>query len=1150
MRTRLPGNQSLLRLQRKCACGGGGKCEECSIQRLIVRRKGQTTRPRVQTKVAVGPVDDPFEREADSVAERVMRMPEASSPAGSAADLSIQRTCASCESEEEDDVVRRKGAGGAASVSGAQDPAVPLLADHTLTQGGHPLTSHVRGFFEQRFGRDFSAVRVHTGSDAHRANVGLHSHAFTYGEHIWFGKGETVGTNHLLAHELAHVVQQRQPSVLKPLHAETNGASTSTASVVETGAAGTVQRLFTPFWEPKSFTSGEANHALVLPAMGAENKIFTEAPIPNARTNEGLGFGDFHGFGLTGRADFYSASTTIGAYFNQHAKPTELKSHRLLQKDGSPYAHKLLAGPKVVGGALIDSGSAPTSIEIGELKPSHGTVEAVVGGLQVEGYKQGIELAHREAIDPATPGDGASWSSLSVQAMTPTSLAVPDKFKHPLYKDQDPQEIVIKKGSSKKVAWNPRAKPVLGRLAVSHDPSNKGVWNYAWVPVSTPSKAQIPTSISSLPAEVTTRIYDPLLQAPVGKKKKARTDVRPEAAKNAGTVAGPQVHTDPAPVIRRDGVAPEKDPFDYDAWKASHKELTEKFNAGTKTQEFKDAEGDILANEAHEALRNKMHLQLPAVEGGKEASEAISKVDFWTGLSALPFGFFRKVFGVAFVKVAQFFIRMRDKVRDFIGKMEAKAGVGSGALGAALKAAFTGLKMIMKFVATRVTNRLMQSLATGVMNKLTAMIPSEVSDELEVQKAKVEKIREDIEKKALDTVDALLEKAFGVHLKDLERLHTVYQGLNAIVTIVNLVRWGARVIACLSPPAWGCLWILAEGALDFALQKVAETCWFQKKIQPILAKVEYVSTELPNQLGDAVIGKVKGFLPDSVSDVFADLETTPVSAGEEDLPCEEGMDSTEYNPSPVHQDMEDLYRQLGDERAQALQDLARAMNVPKDRALNPAELRRLGSELSKLDPQAIRDLAKNYPAAAADSPTPVMEALKDIEGGRVQDVPVTPQEGETEVDKTQQPPAEGEGDEGEDEGGGLKSVDASSRHSSAVPSGEIPETRVHVVNPSWSHTRGTETTINVVVFQKGVAIIAIRNIQVKVAQRSWWPEGAKSEEDAAQLVVTYTVMQGVDVPEVPGGSIGTGTTLRAALLTQLGQQAMSIVRNQQAAGAK
>jgi|SRR6266576_2089739 len=103
------------------------------------------------------------------------------------------------------------------------------------------------------------------------------------------------------------------------------------------------------------------------------------------------------------------------------------------------------------------------------------------------------------------------------------------------------------------------------------------------------------------------------------------------------------------------------------------------------------------------------------------------------------------------------------------------------------------------------------------------------------------------------------------------------------------------------------------------------------------------------------------------------------------------------------------------------------MNVPKDRPLNAAELKRLGDELSKMEPQAIRDLAKNYPSQPADSKSTVVETLKDIEGGKVQNVPTTPADGEKQVDKKEQS-ADGDSDEGEgDEGGGPKSVDASTR---------------------------------------------------------------------------------------------------------------------------
>ena len=193
VRTRLPGNQALLRLQRKCACGGQGTCPACRLQQK-----------RIQTKVPVGPVDDSFEREADSTADRVMRMDSSESLPATPSQPQIQRACDACEEEEDDGVVRRKAIDASESASPALDAA-------NLVRGGVPLPEPVREYFERRFGLDFSSVRIHMDADSHRANVDLHSHAFTFGDHIWLAQGQTVAPNHLLAHELTHVVQQTSP---------------------------------------------------------------------------------------------------------------------------------------------------------------------------------------------------------------------------------------------------------------------------------------------------------------------------------------------------------------------------------------------------------------------------------------------------------------------------------------------------------------------------------------------------------------------------------------------------------------------------------------------------------------------------------------------------------------------------------------------------------------------------------------------------------------------------------------------------------------------------------------------------------------------------------------------------------------------------
>ncbi len=162
---------------------------------------------RVQAKLEVSAPEDASEREADQVAERVMRAPD--SPGDpSAAPPRIQRKCADCEEEEKKDqgVVHTKAGGAGAQATGA--PA----AVNAVRSGGHPLPGAERAFFEARFGRSFGQVQLHTDAGAADASRALHAQAFTYKNHIAFATGRyapgTESGRKLLAHELTHVVQQ------------------------------------------------------------------------------------------------------------------------------------------------------------------------------------------------------------------------------------------------------------------------------------------------------------------------------------------------------------------------------------------------------------------------------------------------------------------------------------------------------------------------------------------------------------------------------------------------------------------------------------------------------------------------------------------------------------------------------------------------------------------------------------------------------------------------------------------------------------------------------------------------------------------------------------------------------------------------------
>ena len=84
---------------------------------------------------------------------------------------------------------------------------------------GEPLPRSARDFFQPRFNKDFSQVRIHTGSRAAEAARPINAKAFTFGRDIVFGAGQyspntTIGKR-LLAHELTHVAQQTSNEILQ-----------------------------------------------------------------------------------------------------------------------------------------------------------------------------------------------------------------------------------------------------------------------------------------------------------------------------------------------------------------------------------------------------------------------------------------------------------------------------------------------------------------------------------------------------------------------------------------------------------------------------------------------------------------------------------------------------------------------------------------------------------------------------------------------------------------------------------------------------------------------------------------------------------------------------------------------------------------------
>ena len=127
----------------------------------------------------------------------------------------LQRKCVACEADEEDEATvqpKRDSLGPA----GPANVATAGLVHDALGSPAHPLSTETRSFFESRFGRDLSAVRVHTGPAATGATTAINARAFTVGNDIAFAPNEfrpaTPSGQRLLAHELTHVAQQAHAS--------------------------------------------------------------------------------------------------------------------------------------------------------------------------------------------------------------------------------------------------------------------------------------------------------------------------------------------------------------------------------------------------------------------------------------------------------------------------------------------------------------------------------------------------------------------------------------------------------------------------------------------------------------------------------------------------------------------------------------------------------------------------------------------------------------------------------------------------------------------------------------------------------------------------------------------------------------------------
>lgn len=136
------------------------------------QHKAAMGRPYGLNHVAIGPAETGLEVQASRAADRAMR--------------------------------------GQRNLANTLTPAA--AASVSIPSRGMPLPATQRAWLEPAFGADLSAVRLHSDTESAAAARAEHAHAFTAGRDIYFGDGsyepQTEASRHLLAHEVAHVLQQ------------------------------------------------------------------------------------------------------------------------------------------------------------------------------------------------------------------------------------------------------------------------------------------------------------------------------------------------------------------------------------------------------------------------------------------------------------------------------------------------------------------------------------------------------------------------------------------------------------------------------------------------------------------------------------------------------------------------------------------------------------------------------------------------------------------------------------------------------------------------------------------------------------------------------------------------------------------------------
>jgi hypothetical protein len=187
------------------------KCDECAHPEA----EAETQKSAFQFKLVIGAPNDPYEREADRVAEAVNahEIDQQPTTMDHLSDERVQK-CSACAPSQPCSECAAKSSTPSHETFVQAKPQSPAPTSSALpsaigtTNSGSPVPRAIREKVEPVLGIDLSHVQVHTDAAAQSSAKHLEAKAFTHQNHIWLGPHQSANDVTLMAHELAHVVQQ------------------------------------------------------------------------------------------------------------------------------------------------------------------------------------------------------------------------------------------------------------------------------------------------------------------------------------------------------------------------------------------------------------------------------------------------------------------------------------------------------------------------------------------------------------------------------------------------------------------------------------------------------------------------------------------------------------------------------------------------------------------------------------------------------------------------------------------------------------------------------------------------------------------------------------------------------------------------------